>query len=593
MRVLLVNWAPIWDGATRGGGVNGYCQALALALARRGHDVCYLFGGVTYVPGAGGVEPGPCAVRRHDDWLGIRVFEVVNSPVLAPSLPQFREPVAETASPELEDRLTAFARLLRPDVIHFHNIEGFSAGCADALRVGATGDAAHPRRVGVVFSLHNYHTVCPQVYFLQGHRRLCESFDNGHACVGCIESPDPSEERAARARAYAAACAGLTVSAAPARPGPGERPAPDLRARAPRFPLLRALAAEARAAVFRRGAGSAGDAAEPAHTPAPVDLPGAPVESLTGVSSPRPAPADDDRGRTRSVVAELKPRQHWSPDDPECRPLDNTIRPEPPSDRAPNEYARRRAAMVAMLNRCDRVLAVSEFVRRKFEALGVDPGVIETMPIGTRANEVVRRHRELLFDPPRWSEDPRRLIRVAFMGYNNWYKGLSMFCDSLELLPPASLARLHLFVYALDGHTIEWRFRRMEPRLGRLLLHHGYEFHDLPWMLGGKDLGVVPSVWWDNAPQTVFEFQACGVPLLAADVGGIPDFVHEGVNGLLFRANDRHDLARRLQEVIDNPAMLESLRRNVRPPKEMDDHAAELEALYDRCVRSTAAPVGA
>src|SRR5688572_22529069 len=50
MRVVLVNWAKIWDGASNGGGVNGYCLALALALRDRGHEVISLFGGVTYVP---------------------------------------------------------------------------------------------------------------------------------------------------------------------------------------------------------------------------------------------------------------------------------------------------------------------------------------------------------------------------------------------------------------------------------------------------------------------------------------------------------------------------------------------------------------
>ena len=76
--------------------------------------------------------------------------------------------------------------LLKPDVVHFHNIEGFSIGCVDvAKRAGAK----------VVFSLHNYHTICPQVYLMQGHRRPCFSFDNGHACDGCIPSVDPAAEK--------------------------------------------------------------------------------------------------------------------------------------------------------------------------------------------------------------------------------------------------------------------------------------------------------------------------------------------------------------------------------------------------------------
>src|SRR5205823_3568888 len=153
------------------GGVNGYCQSLALALLRRGHDVCYLSGGTTYTCPPGSSEPGPCMVRRHEDWLGVRVFEVVNSPVVAPSILQFREPLGEVAAPALERELGRFFWALRPDVVHFHNIEGFSTGCVDAAR-GLSCDSQGPPAEGwfgaaVVYSLHNYHTICPQVYLMK------------------------------------------------------------------------------------------------------------------------------------------------------------------------------------------------------------------------------------------------------------------------------------------------------------------------------------------------------------------------------------------------------------------------------------------
>src|SRR5690606_18088241 len=141
--------------------------------------------------------------------------------------------------------------------------------------------------------------------------------------------------------------------------------------------------------------------------------------------------------------------------------------------------------------------------------------------------------------------------------------------------------------------SIEYRFRRMEPRLARLRYHEGYEPPDIPWICGGQDIGVVPSVWWDNGPQTVMEFLACGLPVLGAEIGGIPDFVTQGVNGLLFRANDRFDLARTLAKLIDEPELAGRLRAGVRPPKTMEAHAAELEQIYREGVCSEAAAAGA
>jgi glycosyltransferase involved in cell wall biosynthesis len=234
--------------------------------------------------------------------------------------------------------------------------------------------------------------------------------------------------------------------------------------------------------------------------------------------------------------------------------------------------------MVSMLGRCDAVLAVSRFVRDKFASMGVEPGVLRVMAIGSRVNEIVAGRGGKPLEPPPF--DPPRPVRVVFMGYNNWYKGLPMLADVLDSLSPEVLGRLDLSLYALGVESIEWRFRRIEPLLGGLTVRNGYAPQDIPWLLAAKDLGLVPSVWWDNAPQTVFEFFACGLPVLAAEVGGIPDFVRDGYNGLLFRGNDRAALAEALTRVVNDPDQLWRLRRNVEPPKDMAEHVSELETLY-------------
>lgn len=534
----MLNWAKIWDGARRGG-ISGYAQALALELASRGHAVSTISSGTTYVPDANGAS-GRCAARRHPDWMGIRAYEIVNSPVLAPSLLQFREPEAEIASPSLAEAFADVLRVEQPAAVHVQSLEGFSLDCLDVARQAGCR---------LIYSLHNYHTLCPQVYFMHRHRRLCTDYDGGRSCEGCIECPDPAAERARRAAAY------------PGEPLPFDAPPP--AAPAPRTPTRRP-----RLGLLRRFR------PDPPSSPPPP--PGVAADAEPGAIEA----ADEARGMTLVVRQWAAARAWCQPEHETWRTFDNVADAEPLTNGEPTPYSERRRAMVDALNRCDLVHAVSSFVRDKYVAHGVDAARIRTIHIGTIAHELVAANRELLFDPPPRPASDTRPLRLLFIGVNHWYKGVSMLADALEMLTPEVLCSIELSVFAGGGESIEYRFRRLEPRLAGLRVVHGYEPQDIAWMCGGQDVGVVPSVWWDNGPQTVMEMQACGLPLLGARAGGIPDFIEDGVNGLLFRANDRFDLAGSIVRCVREPGLTERLRRGVRPPKTMAEHASELEPIY-------------
>lgn len=533
MHIVLVNWAKLPDGPLEGGGVNGYCQQLALELIARGHDVSYLSSGISYTPGPhGGI--GACEVRRLEDYRGIRVFDVVNSPVVAPGPCQARDPDAETASPALEAEVGRFMSLVNADVVHVHNIEGLSAGCLEACRAGGAS---------VLFSLHNYHTVCPQVYLMQRGRRPCWSFDSGRACVGCADVCEPADERRHRARLYAE------------RFGPVE---PQAVALPPPAPPARGILAT----VFGRTA-----TPSPAASPAPkreIPMPGRPTDG-----------ADAIRTRVPSSTDVAEPVFALNPNDPDWAPLSNEAVPDPSEPGVETPYGRRRGAMIRALAACDRVLAVSDFVNRKFAALGVPRRVLQTMHIGTRMTELAGPRARTM--SPRGANTP---VRVVFLGYHNHFKGLHCLADAMELLPAEVLAKIDLFVSAKAVEPFEWRLRRLRPRLANLAVEHGYRYAEIPDLCRGRDVGIVPSVWWDNGPQTVLEFFACGLPVVGADLGGIPDWVRHEHNGLLYPGNDRHALARAITRLAVEPDLVERLRANVAPPKGMGAHAAEMEALY-------------
>ncbi len=528
MRILMVNWAKVWDAARIGGGANGYMNGLARELAKRGHDVSCLATGIEDVPDVNPLDfrptAGPISIRRHDDWNGIRVFEVVNSPVLAPAVFNFQHPELEERCPQLAAEVGRFVHLLQPDVVHLHNIEGLSADCVDAI----VSDGSR-----VVFSLHNYHSICPQVYLMQCGLTPCHDFEGGAACERCAATVgEEFDSRHEHLRRWTGAMKRLNV--------PITKPLmPTVDGRLP--------------------------------------LPFHAVEAAEDVIKACPFPVEEVRGRPPIAAA-----VGGKPEEPKAdlAAITNEINADSRPDLT-NKFGRRRAAMLAMLNRCDAVHAVSEYVAQRFQRLGVRPSIVHTFNIGTRASEFVSRSRARV---------DGAVINLVFLGFHNRYKGLDVLLDAIELLDPAISSRFGLHVYAQNLESAMPRLDRLRSKISFLGTQDGYVFDSLPELLADKDVGVVPSIWWDNGPQTVMEFQGCGLPVIGADVGGIPDLVQHNVNGLLFRGNDREALATSLTQLVTDAELLPRLKAAVRRPKSMKEHASEMEGLYQQlCLPSAVA----
>lgn len=118
------------------------------------------------------------------------------------------------------------------------------------------------------------------------------------------------------------------------------------------------------------------------------------------------------------------------------------------------------------------------------------------------------------------------------------------------------------------------------------------------------DAIVVPSIWEENSPLVIHEAQQVRVPVITADVGGMSEYVHHAVNGLLFRHRDRDDLTSKMQDLASDPGLAIKLGARgyllsaAGDVPAIDDHVKQVEAIYqgiahNRCngsVRDNAGP---
>jgi glycosyltransferase involved in cell wall biosynthesis len=90
---------------------------------------------------------------------------------------------------------------------------------------------------------------------------------------------------------------------------------------------------------------------------------------------------------------------------------------------------------------------------------------------------------------------------------------------------------------------------------------------------------------------------ALGCPVVAARVGGIPEVVRDGDDGLLHRPGDPDDLAAKIVALLSDPARAAELGRRAAARCEQGFHpvvvAARMAAHYRRLRKPIAAPTPA
>lgn len=118
-----------------------------------------------------------------------------------------------------------------------------------------------------------------------------------------------------------------------------------------------------------------------------------------------------------------------------------------------------------------------------------------------------------------------------------------------------------------------------DPAWAARIPHRGPLAHaEVGPALAGATALVLGSRWPENAPLVILEARAAGCPIVAPNIGGIPEIVEHGVDGLLYGAGELDACAAAIREVVSRPF-------SPRPPLSLGAHLDMIEALYHRRLR--------
>jgi glycosyltransferase involved in cell wall biosynthesis len=221
------------------------------------------------------------------------------------------------------------------------------------------------------------------------------------------------------------------------------------------------------------------------------------------------------------------------------------------------------------------IISPSRFLRKVFVETGVRT---ERIAFSRQGRDFPNLTPQLL------TKSPAAHLRVGYSGQIAPHKGVHILFQAARQLPGAALkVRAYGDTSAFPDYARQ--LEQIARQDARLHLAGVYERTQVSRVLQELDVLVVPSVWYENSPNTILEALAHRTPVIVSNLGGMAELVQDGVNGLRFVPGDAFNLAARLKQLLDEPELLPRLRAGIGPVKSVAEEMTELQGIYQAVVR--------
>jgi glycosyltransferase involved in cell wall biosynthesis len=229
-------------------------------------------------------------------------------------------------------------------------------------------------------------------------------------------------------------------------------------------------------------------------------------------------------------------------------------------------FVRRRQRAVAALNQVQEIHALSARSAAVLIRHGISAEKIRVIPF------LLSHFRQLT--PVR--RVPGSRLTFGYRGNVSYAKGVHVLVEAFSRLDQK---RARLLIYGSGEPDYLLPLRRLAKGLN-IDFKGPYAPQDLPRINQQIDVGLVPSLCEETFCLAGLEFLHCGAPVIANRLGGMVDYVEEGVNGFLVAPGDPEVLAQAMSRFLEDPSLLTRLSANCRPRYSMDQVTDNLEGRY-------------
>jgi glycosyltransferase involved in cell wall biosynthesis len=244
------------------------------------------------------------------------------------------------------------------------------------------------------------------------------------------------------------------------------------------------------------------------------------------------------------------------------------------------------------------ISGVERLAARHFDGLvTADPFTLRRLARTGKSRKLVFHNFPNLefFPPPR----PRpKTCDVVYRGGLSERAGTFVLLDSMRLLAdqgrPARLSLVGYFDDAAAESALRERIRALALE-SSIAITGRLSHEDMAAALGGALIGVSPlqdtPKFRLNLPVKVFEYWACGLPVIASDLPCIRPYFRNTHAGLLVKPGDAIELAKSIAWMLDHPAQASRMGQRGRAAiVQRFNNRNEVRKLRDFCLRIAATP---
>jgi glycosyltransferase involved in cell wall biosynthesis len=210
--------------------------------------------------------------------------------------------------------------------------------------------------------------------------------------------------------------------------------------------------------------------------------------------------------------------------------------------------------IIEAMNFADKVLSVSEDLKLHIVNLGINEEKVHVVPNGVdtwKFKPAGKAHARSLLNLP---QDKNIIL---FVGALRKIKGVDYLIEAAKNFVNTNTDLL--MVGRDDGLRKNLEKRAHELKIADCIRFTGPVNHeDIPLWISASDILVLPSLS-EGRPNVVLEALACEVPVVATNVGGIPELMVDGETGYLVPAKNPEELSRKINKLLEDKIQRENM----------------------------------